>query len=245
MKKQTTKLLSTALILAVGFSACSKNDDPIPVEPEEYQARVMVKDGETINLEKVAYTELTEGTIAREGNIYSLRDFRQNKEVPKLDEEGEQVLDDNEEPVMELASKSRFYFDFKENDAADEDNFIVSLGGDTRDIDLTVNTEKGYGLAYIDAGFEGVKTDDNFTNAEDNKLGLKSPYTPDVEAWANYTGGPNHQVHPVDGRTYILTKDGKAFFKFRINSVYSGEEPEREEAPGNYFFYSIDYLEFN
>lgn len=244
MKKNKLQILSVALILAIGFNACSKDDDVVPEPDQEYPARVMIEDGEMVDLEEVASTEMTEGTISRDGNVYALRDFRQNEEVPKLDEDGEPALDDNDEPIMELESKTRFYFDFKENDAADEDNFAVSLGAATNDIDLTVNTEEGYGLAYIDEAFEEVNADDSFTDAEDNKLGLKSPFNPDAEAWANYTGGPNHQVLPVEGRTYVITKEGKPFFKFRINSVYSGEEPEREEAPGNYFFYSIDYQEF-
>lgn len=246
MKKQKIKFLSAALILAVGFNACTKDNDVTPEEPQEpeYESRIMVEDGETINLEEVAYTELTEGTITRDGEVYALREFRQNEEIPKLDEDGEPLLDENEDPIVEIKSKTRFYFDFKENDAADEDNFVVSLGAATNDIDLTVNTDKGYGLSYIEEVFEEVKAEDSFTDAKDNKLGLKSPFNPDAEAWANYTGGPNHQVLPVEGVTYILTKDGKPFFKFRINSVYSGEEPEREEAPGNYFYYSIDYQEF-
>lgn len=246
MKKQTTKFLSAALILAVSFSACSTDDDIAPQPEPEYEARIMIEDGATVDISDKSVVDNVTGKITREGQVYQLRDFQITDGIPveQKDFLGNPILDENGDPVTKESSLDIFYFDFKENDAATEDDYLVTLGASTSTANLLVDTVNGYGLSYIDKAFESVNANDTFTEAEDNQLGLRTPYTPDVEAWLEYTGGPNHQVLPVEGRTYILTKDGKPYFKFRVNSVYSGGEPERERAPGNYFFYSIDYQEF-
>jgi hypothetical protein len=69
------KITALACALTVGFTACDK-DDELPLE-QEYQAKVMVKDGESKDLANVSTTINTEGTISRKGSLYSLRDFRQ------------------------------------------------------------------------------------------------------------------------------------------------------------------------
>lgn len=242
MKNQKTKFLSAALILAVGFSACSKNEDIIP----DYDARINIENGVTVDLSDKSSVDNVTGKITRQGQVYQLRDFQITDGIPveQKDFLGNPILDEDGNPVKAETSLEIFHFDFKENDAATESNYLVSFGATTSKANLLVNTDKGYGLSYIDKAFENVNANDTFTEAEDNKLDLRTAYTPDVEAWLEYTGGPKHQVLPIEGRTYILTKDGNPFFKFRVNSVYSGEKPEKEEAPGNYFYYSIDYQEF-
>jgi hypothetical protein len=221
------KITALACALTVGFTACDK-DDELPLE-QEYQAKVMVKDGESKDLANVSTTINTEGTISRKGSLYSLRDFRQFT----IDEDGK---------ATETAAKD-FYFDFKENDGTDDTESPITIPATTA-AKLIANADKGYTLYYIDKAFESVTASDDFLAAAENTLGLQSSYTPNVIGWANYTGGPNHQVLPVEGRTIVLFKDGEPYFKFRINSVYSNEQPEQEVAPTNYFYYSIDYQEF-
>lgn len=65
-----------ACVITVGFTACDKDDKPAQ-EEKEYQAKVMVKEGETVDLTKVSKTKNSEGTINRKGQIYSVRNFRQ------------------------------------------------------------------------------------------------------------------------------------------------------------------------
>ena len=67
---------------------------------------------------------------------------------------------------------------------------------------------------------------------------------PTIEGWVIYTGRPKHQLNPLENRTLIISKDGKALFKFRVNSIYSGGKAEKDEQPLNYYFYSVDYQEF-
>lgn len=225
------KMTALACALTVGFTACDKNDE-IPLEQEQdqdYQAKVMVKDGETKDLAEVSTTINTEGTISRNGNVYALRNFRQF------------TIDGDGDVTTTVATN--FYFDFKENDGTNDTETPLIIPATTA-AKLIANEDKGYTLYYIDKAFETVTINDDFIAAAENTLGLQSSYTPDVIGWASYTGGPKHQVIPVENRTIVIFKDGKAFFKLRINSVYSNEEPEKEEAPTNYFYYSIDYQEF-
>ncbi|WP_140938314.1 hypothetical protein [Sphingobacterium lumbrici] len=223
------KISALACALTVGFTACDKDDkNPEEVE-QEYQAKVMVKDGETKDLANVSTTVNTEGTIHRSGDVYALRNFRQFT----IGENGS---------ATETAA-TNFYFDFKENDGVDAANSPLILPATTA-AKLIANADKGYTLYYIDKAFEEVSPNDDYLPAAENTLGLQSAYAPNVIGWASYTGGPKHQVIPVENRTIVIFKDGKAFFKLRVNSVYSNGEPEKEEAPTNYFYYSIDYQEF-
>ncbi|WDF70776.1 hypothetical protein PQ465_10450 [Sphingobacterium oryzagri] len=220
------KMAALACVLTIGVSACSK-DEP-QVEPA-YQARVMVSDGQTVDLTVASPSKGNTGTIKRTADVYALRNFRQFK------------LDANGEATSTAADN--FYFDFKENDATTSAGPVV-LPNSTRSANLKVNTESGYSLYYIDKAFEQVTATDNFTLATGGSLGLQSAYAPNVIGWLNYSGSPNHAVTPVPNRTLIVFKDGVAQFKFRVNSVYSNETPEKEVAPTNYFYDSIDYQEF-
>src|SRR5690606_33720202 len=99
------KITALACVLTIGFSACEKdNNTPEDETDQEYQAKVMVKDGETKDLADVSTTANTEGTISRDGDRYALRNFRQF-----VIEEGEITED----------VATTFYFDFKENDAVE------------------------------------------------------------------------------------------------------------------------------
>lgn len=222
------KIAALACALTVGFSACSKDEQTTEVE-QEYQAKVMVKNGETVDLKSASSLKSNSGTIKRTNDVYALRNFRQFK----LDADGNATT----------TAADNFYFDFKENDGTDDKGPVV-LPNSARVADLKVNTESGYKLSYIDKAFENVLATDSFTEAANGSLGLQSTYTPNVIGWLNYSGSPNHTVMPVANRTLVVSKEGKALFKFRVNSVYSDETPEKEVAPTNYFYYSIDYQEF-
>ncbi|QBQ40768.1 hypothetical protein E2P86_06225 [Sphingobacterium psychroaquaticum] len=222
------KMTVLACVITVGFTACDKDDKPAQ-EEKEYQAKVMVKEGETVDLTKVSKTKNSEGTINRKGQIYSVRNFRQF------------TLGEDGKPTTTVAKN--FYIDFKENDGVTEAEAVITLPAELTAI-LKSNTEKGYTLRYIDKAFDAVTANDTFLEAPNNTLGLESQYTPNVIGWLIYTGRPNHQVNTKTGRTIVVFKDNKPFFKFRVNSVYSNETMEKEVQPGNYFYYSIDYQEF-
>jgi len=227
------KLFTTAALvcaLSLGFTSCSKDDDKVEQVEPEYQAKVMVKDGETVDLTKVSKTINTQGTIKRTGKTYSLRNFRQFT----IDEDGKATT----------TAAETFYFDFKENDGLSAADFVVSINAKGTNVDFVTNSTKGYTLSYIDKAFEEVKANDQFIAATNNLLGLQSAYAPNVIGWSNYTGSPNHQILAVTNRTLIISKDNRPFFKIRMNSVYENEKPEQEIAPRNYYFYSIDYQEF-
>lgn len=227
------KLFTTAALvcaLSLGFTSCSKDDDKVEQVEPEYQAKVMVKDGETVDLTKVSKTINTQGTVKRTGKTYSLRNFRQFT----IGEDGKATT----------TAAETYYFDFKENDGLSKADFVVSINAKGSNVDLITNNSKGYTLSYIDKAFHEVKATDEFTAAKNNLLGLQSTYAPNVIGWADYTGSPNHQVLAVANRTIIISKDAKPFFKIRMNSVYENETMNREVAPNNYFFYSIDYQEF-
>ncbi|MNG83463.1 hypothetical protein D3C87_543210 [compost metagenome] len=227
------KLFTTAALLcalSLGFTSCSKDDDNVIITEQEYQAKVSVKDGETVNLANISRTSNSQGTINRKGNVYSLRNFKQFI-----------VGDDNKATTT---AATTYYFDFKENDGASNNNFMIYVNAKGSNVDLATNSLKGYTLSYIDKAFDEVKASDQFIAATNNLLGLQSAYAPNVIGWANYTGAPNHQVLAVANRTIIVLKDNKPFFKIRMNSVYENETMNREVAPNNYFFYSIDYQEF-
>ena len=210
----------------IGFTSCSKDKDNTATE-QEYDARVKVKDGEKVYIPFVSAAGNAEGTIERKGNVYQLRNYRQGT----MNAIGTAVVTAN----------TNYYFDFKENDAANETNAAVTLPNSTRSANLQANTTAGYTLSYINKAFEAVTATDEFTVATEGRLGLESATVP---GWLKYTGGPNHQVLAIENRTFILLKDGKPFFKFKVNSVYSNETMEKEVAPSNYFYYSIDYQEF-
>ncbi|MEI2272727.1 hypothetical protein OHD16_11290 [Sphingobacterium sp. ML3W] len=226
------KLFTTSALLcalSLGFTSCSKDDDNTIVTEQEYQAKVTVKDGETVNLANISRTSNSQGTINRKGNVYSLRNFKQFT-----------VGDDNKATTT---AATTYYLDFKENDGASSNNFMVYVNAKGSNVDLATNSLKGYTLSYIDKAFDEVKATDQFVAAKNNLLGLQSAYAPNVIGWANYTGAPNHQVLAVANRTIIVLKDNKPFFKIRMNSVYENETMNHEVAPNNYFFYSIDYQE--
>ncbi|MEJ5053820.1 hypothetical protein [Sphingobacterium sp. MYb382] len=218
------KTAAFAVVLAIGFTSCSKDSDN---EEPEYAAKVTLKDGETKDLSTVASAKNTVGTINRKGNVYGIRNFRQL------------TLGQDGKPTT--TAEREFFFDFKENDATAATDAMVSFTGYDRAPNLKSNVAKGFTLSYIDKAFDSVLANDQFIAAKDNSLGLNSA---SVVGWANYSGAPNHQILPVANRTFVIIKDGKALFKFKINSVYSNEKPEKDVQPTNYFFYSVDYKEF-
>ncbi|WP_286727596.1 MULTISPECIES: hypothetical protein [Sphingobacterium] len=227
------RLFTTAALLcalSLGFTSCSKDDDKVEQVEPEYQAKVMVKDGETVDLTKVSKTINTQGTIKRTGNTYSLRNFKQFT----IGEDGKATT----------TAAQTYYFDFKENDGLNASDFIVSINAQPTNVDFITNAIKGYTLSYIEKPFDEVKSTDQFLVAKDNLLGLQTSFAPNVIGWADYTGKPNHQIVAVANRTIIISKEGKPFFKIRMNNVYENETMNREIAPNNYFFYSIDYQEF-
>lgn len=219
--------------LTFGFTSCSK-DDNTPTIPD-YQANVMVKDGETIDLAKASKTKNTEGTISRKGKVYSLRDFRQFS----IDEEG----------ITTTTPDKTYFFDFKENDGSPHTDFIASMSG-TTSVTFSTNDEKGYTLSFIDKNFDLVTANDQFTAIEDNTSAIhKMTIPPGVETertaagWCNYNA-ITHIVSAVENRTLIVSKERKPYFKIRINSIYSNGEPNTPEKASNMMFYSIDYQEF-
>ncbi|MFZ4863297.1 hypothetical protein ACL9RF_14060 [Sphingobacterium sp. Mn56C] len=228
MKINTLAAVALALTISFGTLSCSKdkdNDNQEVVVPE-YNAKVKVKDGETVDLIKVSVSKDVQGTLTRIGNRYKLREFRQG------------VLNDNKTAVG--TPNASFYYDFKENDGTTNDG-ALSLAGAGRNYIMQANLSKGYKLAFIDKSFDQVTATDSFTEAAEGKLGLNSATT---AGWITYSGNPNHQLIPVANRTFIILKDNKPQFKFVVNSTYSNEKPEKEVQPTNYYFYSIDYQEF-
>jgi len=222
------KIAAMACMVTLGFTACEK-DDKNP-EKQEYQAKVMVKSGETKNLADVSTTDNTEGMISRSGDVYSLRNFRQF------------TIDDSDLPTTTAANS--YYIDLKENDGTNETDAALTMNATQRDMDIIANASKGYTLSYIDKAFETVAATDEFIALEDNKLGILTPFSPEGSiGWANYDMSVHH-ILAIEGRTLILSKDDEALFKFRVNSIYSDETPNKESASDNYVYYSIDYQEF-
>lgn len=216
---------ATALVCALtfGFTSCDK-DNETPTE-QEYQAKVMVKNGETKDLVTVSTTANTSGTIQRNGEVYSLRNFRQF------------TLDTDGKPTTTVSTA--FYFDFKENDAVAETESPITFVAQAQAMGLKPNTEKGYSLAYIDKAFNQVVTTDQFINIAE--IGIA--FSPTAIGWASYDM-TDHTVKPVSGRTIILLKNEKPTFKIHLRSIYSDETPNKEKGPDNYIFYSVDYQEF-
>lgn len=224
------KLFTTAALLcalSLGFTSCSKDDDKVEQVEQEYQAKVMVKDGETVDLKKVSKTINTQGTIKRTGKIYSLRNFRQFT----IGEDGK----------ASTTAAETYYLDLKENDAANTADVPLTLVAKQRDMDISANTLKSFSLSYIDKPFDQVSSTDQFISIADNKAGISMSAS--VIGWANYDRNTHHVVAAKD-RTLILLKDGRPYFKFKVNSAYSDEKPNKEIASDNYVFYSIDYQEF-
>ncbi|WP_437917724.1 hypothetical protein [Sphingobacterium sp. LRF_L2] len=217
------KIAALACALTVGFTSCSKDDDVEDTTTPEYEAKVMVKDGETVDLATVSTTANTQGTLKRTGDVYSLRNFRQ--------------FTIGEDGAATTTAASTFFFDFKENDATDDEGPIGFAN--TLSSAIAVNVESGYSLYYIDKAFDEVTSTDTFIEVEGGSFGLN--YS--ALGWLNYDRS-THVITPVADRTLVVFKDGKAYFKFRVNSVYSDETAASDYAPTNYFYYSIDYQEF-
>lgn len=223
IKKHKTLTYFLLCTLSLTAFSCSKDDDSAPKE-EEYQAKVMLKDGETERFISTSSTKGTEGLISRQGDVYAIRDFRQGK----LNTTG---------TAIEMAN-AVFYFNFKENDGMAESDAQLVLNATQRNMDLIPNIKNGYKLSYIDKAFSEVKPTDQLIPIEKAGVSLGSGI-----GWANYDFTIHHVV-AAENRTFILSKDEKVLFKFRINSAYSGGKPNAERESTNYVFYSIDYQEF-
>ena len=221
------KTAAFAVVLAIGFSSCSKDSDN---DGPEYAAKVTLKDGETKQLSTAASAKNTEGTISRKGNVYAIRNLRQ---VTITEADGNTTTTAN----------ANYFFDFKENDATAEAESMIYFPTNGRAPVLKSNVAKGFTLSYIDKAFESASVNDQFTAVSEKGLGLNGYPSADVIGWLNYTPSTSIVI-PVTNRTFIISKDGKALFKFRINSVYSNEKPEKDSRATNYFFYSVDYQEF-
>ncbi|WP_312336403.1 hypothetical protein [Sphingobacterium sp.] len=232
------RLFTTAALLcalSLGFTSCSKDDDKVEQVEPEYQAKVMVKDGETVDLTKVSKTINTQGTIKRTGNTYSLRNFKQFT----MGEDGKATT----------TASADYYFDFKENDATSDADKMLSLSG-TAAVTLKTNTEKGYTLSYIDKSFDQVQASDQLISIENNASEIYKMIIPPAtqtirteSGWCNYSL-VNHIVTVVENRTLVISKDKKPLFKIRMNSIYSDGKPNADEKASNMVFYSIDYQEF-
>lgn len=219
------KITALACVLTIGFTACEKdNNTPEDETDQEYQAKVMVKDGETKDLADVSTTVNTEGTISRNGDRYALRNFRQFEM-----EEGEVTED----------VATAFYFDFKENDAVEAEDAPLIWIAESQEIGVRPNTEKGYTLSYIDKAFASVSVEDEFISVE--KMGLA--FSPVAIGWATYSF-QTHMIEAVADRTLMLSKDGEPQFKFQIRSIYSDETPNQEVEATNFIYFSVDYQEF-
>lgn len=219
------KITALACVLTIGFTACEKdNNTPEDETDQEYQAKVMVKDGETKDLADVSTTVNTEGTISRNGDRYALRNFRQFEM-----EEGEVTED----------VATAFYFDFKENDAVEAEDAPLTWIAEAMEMGVQPNTAKGYTLSYIDKDFASVTVEDDLIDVE--KMGIA--LFPGAIGWATYNMG-THMIEAVEDRTLVLSKDGEPQFKFQIRSIYSDETPNQEIGPTNYIYFSVDYQEF-
>ena len=221
------KTAAFAVVLAIGFSSCSKDSDN---DAPEYAAKVTLKDGETKQLSTAASAKNTEGTISRKGNVYAIRDLRQ---VTITEANG----------TTKTTANANYFFDFKENDATAEADGMVYFPTNSRAPILKSNEAKGYTLSYIDKAFETTSAKDQFTAVSEKGLGLNGFPNAEVIGWLNYARSTSI-VTPVTNRTYVISKAGKALFKFRVNSVYSNEKPEKDAEATNYYFYSVDYQEF-
>jgi len=219
------KALTYMVVCALSLTtfSCSKDDNPAP-KNEEYAAKVMLKDGETKNYITASTAKGTTGSVSRKGDLYSIKDFRQGT----LNSAG---------TALETAN-TVFYFNFKENDGADATTAQVTLNATQRNMDIIPNTKDGYKLSYINQAFNDVKATDQFTELEKAGVSFGTGI-----GWANYDVTVHHVV-AAPNRTFVLTKDGKPVFKFRVISVYSGGMPNAARESTNYVFYSIDYQEF-
>lgn len=219
------KIAAFACVLTVGFTACEKdNKTPEDETEQEYQAKVMVKDGETKDLTEVSTTANTEGTISRDGDRYALRNFRQF--VIEEDEITEDVA-------------TAFYFDFKENDAVEAEEAPLIWTAESRAIGVEPNVAKGYSLSYVDKAFASVTVEDDFVALEE--IGIA--FSPAMVGWATYDMS-THTIKAIADRTLVLSKDGEPQFKFQIRSIYSDETPNNEVGPTNFVYFSVDYQEF-
>lgn len=227
------------LALSFGFTSCSSDDD----DHFDPNATISTKD-----LSSSSQTKNSKGIVVEKASgIFELRNFQQFE----LDENGQIIIEDIEikegDKVVRTEKKEKtsavYYFDFTKNDAATEKNHIISFSGTTK-VEVTANSEAGYTLSFIDnIPFADVKASDTFNAIKSNTSGLRKMYWNETiremseQGWCDYFAG-THEVRPVTDRTLILSKDGKAIYKIKMNSIYQNETPIDFK---NYAFYSIDY----
>lgn len=225
--------------LSFGFVSCSSDDD----DHFDPNATISTKD-----LASNSQTKNSKGIVTEKASgIFELRNFQQFE----LDGNGQIIIEDVEikegGKVIRTEKKEKttavYYFDIAKNDAAAENNHSISLSGTTK-VEVTANTEAGYTLSFIDnIPFADVKASDTFNAIKSNTSGLRKMYWNETirdiseQGWCDYFAD-THEVRPVADRTLILSKDGKALYKIKMNSIYQNETPIDFK---NFVFYSIDY----
>lgn len=212
--KQLFAATAIASVLSFSFVSCSDDDDFNP------EAVLTTKD-----LSKDSKTNNSKGTVTEKASgVFELRNFNQ--------------LTVTEEGTATSEKASVYYFDFASNDASTAEAAPIKLNATQRVIDHVPNIAAGYSLSYIEKAFELVKANDEFTAAPNDKLGLAFGGS---QGWASYSGAPAHRVDAKKDFTMIVMKDNKAVFKYRVNSIYEDEKPNKDVEPDNMVFYSIDY----
>lgn len=232
-KKKWNQIAVAVILGLVTFSSCNKDEAVNPSLPLENEtATVVVPNGQSRDFEIYSQVGGTKGIISRTGNVYAVRDFAQG------DISGGGTDDT-------WAISGTYYFDFSQNDGATNANYQITFTGSASG-DIKARTGAGYTLAYIDKAFASVVASDSFTAATSNTIGINAITLPTGgtntygNGWYNYNL-TTHIVTAQAGRTLVLLQNGTPKFKFKINSLYTGETPNAPTAATNYPYYSFDY----
>lgn len=230
-KKKWNQIAVAVLLGLVTFSSCSKDDAVNPSLPLQNESAIVIPDGVTRNYEVYSAVNGTKGTVSRAGAVYAVRNFAQGN----ISGGG---TDDT------WAISGTYYFDFSQNDGSDINAYQITFTGSASG-DIKARTGAGYSLAYIDKAFASVTASDSFTAATSNTIGINSIVRPTGSTvygngWYNYNL-TTHIVTAQTGRTLVLLQNGTPKFKFKINSLYTGETPNAPVAATNYPYYSFDY----
>ncbi len=233
-KKKWNQIAVAVLLGLVTFSSCNKDEAVSPSLPLQNESAIVIPDGVTRNYQTYSEFSGTKGTISRSGSVYAVRDFAQGN-----------ISGGGTDSTWAISGT--YYFDFSQNDGSDASAYQITFTGSASG-DIKARTAAGYSLAYIDKAFASVVSSDTFTAATSNTIGINSVVRPTGSTvygigWYNYNL-TTHIVSAQAGRTLVLLQNGTPKFKFKINSLYTGEAPNAPVAASNYPYYSFDYQAF-
>ncbi len=233
-KKKWNQIAVAVLLGLVTFSSCNKDEVVNPSLPLQNESAIVIPDGVTRNYEVYSDVNGTKGTVSRAGSVYAVRNFAQGN-----------ISGGGTDSTWAISGT--YYFNFTQNDGATDANYQITFTGSASG-DIKARTTGGYTLAYIDKAFASVTASDSFTAATSNTIGINSVVRPTGSTvygngWYNYNL-TTHIVSAQAGRTLVLLQNGTPKFKFKINSLYTGETPNAPVAATNYPYYSFDYQAF-